>query len=326
MLQERIVKVKAPGKCILFGEHAVVYGYPAIAVAINHFSHCHIEERKVPGISLILKDYNIEYRIPQFPLDKQIVEDQFKQYEIGLSILAERYNIKIRAIQITIFSELWPSSGLGSSASAGIAFLTALSIYYGLHLSKQTISDLAFEMEKEVHGQPSGIDNTICTFGGMIFFQEGKMENLLFPQDFPLLLTYSGEPHDTKEAVSKVHQLRAEKPEFTASLFQKIGNITNSARECLKQENYDQFSDLIRINQQLLESIGVSSPKISQILTLVSDHSNYHAKLTGAGKGGCVVTLGSSLELEKLDKILETKGYPSIRTTINQNGVTQYEE
>jgi len=325
-LQKRIVKVKAPGKCILFGEHAVVYGYPAIAVAINRFSYCHIEEGKTSGISLILKDFNIEYQIPQIPLDIQIVADRFRQYEIGLSLLAERYDLKMQTLQITIFSDLWPSSGLGSSASLGIAFLAALGIYYDLPLSKQTISELAFEMEKKVHGRPSGVDNTVCTFGQMIFFQQGKYEHLPIPTKLPILLTYSGHPHDTREAVSKVHQLQTEKPEITASLFQEIGKLTNSARGWLEQENLDKVNELITQNQQLLESLGVSSAEIRQILILISGHSRCHAKLTGAGKGGCVVTLGPSLELEKLQQLLGKNGFPSIITTINQSGVIQYEK
>lgn len=325
-MHERIVKVKAPGKCILFGEHAVVYGYPAIAVAINRFSYCHIEEGKKLGISLILKDFNIEYQIPQIPLVKQIVADRFKQYEIGLSALAERYNLKMKTLQITIFSDFWPSSGLGSSASSGIAFLAALGIYYDLSLSKQTISELAFEMEKKVHGQPSGVDNTVCTFGQMIFFQQGKYKLLPVPTKLPILLTYSGHPHDTREAVSKVHQLQTEKPEFTAKLFQEIGKLTTHAQGWLEQENFVKVNKLITQNQQFLESLGVSSAEIHQILKIISEHSRCHAKLTGAGKGGCVVTLGSSLELEKLQQLLGTKGFPSIITTINQSGVIQYEE
>ncbi|MHA1746534.1 MAG: mevalonate kinase [Promethearchaeota archaeon] len=325
-LHERIVKVKAPGKCILFGEHAVVYGYPAIAVAINQFSYCHIEKGKSPGISLFLKDFNIHYQIPSFSLKKQIVADQFKQYETGLNLIAERYNLTVEALKITIFSDLWTGAGLGSSASASVAFIAALNDYYELHLSKQAISDLAFEMEKEVHGHPSGIDNAICTFGQIIYFQQGKKETLQIPPNFQMLLTYSGKPHDTKKAVTEVRQLHAEKPETTALLFQNIGDVTQSARDWLKHEDLDKVGELIAKNQQLLESLKVSSPEIHQILTLVSKHSKCNAKLTGAGKGGCVVTLGSSSELEKLQTLLETQKFPSILTSINQNGVTRYEE
>ena len=177
-MHERAVKVKAPGKCILFGEHAVVYGHPAIAAAINQFSHCHIEKGKTPGISLLLKDFNIKYQISHIPLKKQVVADRFKQYETGLNLLAERYDITIKNLQITMHSDLWAGAGLGSSASAGVAFIASLGIYYNLHLSKQTISDLAFEMEKEVHGHPSGIDNAVCTFGQIIYYQQGKEETL----------------------------------------------------------------------------------------------------------------------------------------------------
>ena len=324
-MHDRVIKVKAPGKCILFGEHAVVFGYPAIAIAINQFSYCHIERGKTPGISLILKDFNIHYLIPRIPLEKQIVEDRFKQYEIGLTILTERFNVKMAALQITIFSDLWLGAGLGSSASAGVAFLTALNIFYELHLSKQIISDLAFEMEREVHGHPSGIDNTVCTFGSMIFFQQGQKESLPVPPNFPILLTYSGKPHNTKEAIAKVHLLRAKNPDSTALLFQNIGNITQTARNYLEQENITNLGKLIVQNQQALESLGVSSPEIHQILTLVSEQSDCFAKLTGAGKGGCVVTLGAASELEHLQQLLEVQGFSSIITTINQNGVNQYE-
>ena len=147
----------------------------------------------------------------------------------------------------------------------------------------------------------------------------------LLPPHFPILLTYSGKPHNTKEAVAKVHLLRAKKPESTAILLQNIGNVTRTARNYLEQENISNLGTLIVQNQQSLESLGVSSPEIRQILILISEQSECFAKLTGAGKGGCVVTLGAASELKHLQQLLEAQGFSSIITTINHNGVNQYE-
>ncbi|MHA1562242.1 MAG: mevalonate kinase family protein, partial [Promethearchaeota archaeon] len=182
----------APGKCILFGEHAVVYGYPALAIAIDIFSYCKISEREQNGIVLILKNYDYSFNFSDINDLCEQIPPKFNQIAAGLELFSKRYNILINKVEITIKSDLWPESGLGSSASSSIALLGALNEFYSLNLKKNDISSLAFEMEKKVHGNPSGIDNTTCSQGGLIFYKDHEFQRFDFLKQFKILISYTG--------------------------------------------------------------------------------------------------------------------------------------
>ena len=126
----------APGKCILFGEHAVVYGYPALAIAIDIFSSCQISEREQHGISLILKNYEHTFNFSNINDLLDNIPPKFSQIALGLKLISKKYKILIKKIEIKIQSDLWPESGLGSSASSSIALLGALNKFYNLRWLK----------------------------------------------------------------------------------------------------------------------------------------------------------------------------------------------
>ena len=169
------IEVKTPGKIILFGEHAVVYGYPAIAGAINLFSFCKIQKTKNRGIQFDLPDFNLSYN------EKSVIElsnlkDKFPQFYYGINEIAKKHNLDLNYHKITLYSEIWPGSGLGSSASISTALIIGLNKYFRLKLRKTQILDYTYSMEKFVHGQPSGIDNTICIKGGLGYFKNKKFK------------------------------------------------------------------------------------------------------------------------------------------------------
>jgi len=311
----------APGKCILFGEHAVVYGYPALAIAIDIFSSCQISESEQNGISLILKNYEHSFNFSNINDLYDNIPPKFNQIALGLKLISKKYKILIKKIEIKIQSDLWPESGLGSSASSSIALLGALNEFYNLNLNSKDISNLSYKMEKEVHGKPSGIDNTTCSQGGLIFFKNQEFQRFDFLKQFKILITYSGETHNTKEAIRNVKEFCNKEPKLSTELFNKIRKITEKGLEELKHVNLVEIGHLMNSNHQILNEIGLSTPDIEKITKISRSNNANGSKLTGAGKGGCVISIGKLNDLKNIKEKLKNLGYSSIITSINNQGV-----
>lgn len=317
----KMVLSTAPGKCILFGEHAVVYGFPAIAMAISLNSNCIIEEIEENKIELVLTNYNqsvISSDLKQFLLK---IPPQFEQIGYGLKIINSRYKTEFKKMRITISSSLFPSSGLGSSASISVALIRAISEFYDLFLEKEEISKIAYDMEKIVHGTPSGIDNTICTYGKIIFFQESKFHFIEVPNEFMILVTYTNIEHNTKKAIEELKKLKNEQQVFCDLIFERIGTYTEIAELELNNGNLIEIGNLMNSNQKLLASLNLSNEVINEILRISFENGAYGSKLTGAGLGGCVISVGDKTTLENLSSVLNNKGFKSLLSPIDKEGV-----
>ena len=312
----------APGKCILFGEHAVVHGYPALAIAIDILSYCKISESEQVGIVLILKNYDYSFNFSDINDLCNQIPPKFSQIAVCLNLISKKYNLSINNIKIEIQSDLWTESGLGSSASSSIALVGALNDYYKLNLKIKDISSLAYEMEKKVHGKPSGIDNTTCSQGGLILFKNHEFQRFDFLKQFQILIIYTGITHNTKEAITNVKEFCIKEPKLSLELFTKIRTITEKGLKELKQGNMVEIGNLMNKNHQILIKIGLSTPDIEKITQISRSNNAYGSKLTGAGKGGCVISIGKLSDLQIIQKKMKKLGYPSIITSINNKGVS----
>jgi mevalonate kinase len=317
----KLVKTSAPGKCILFGEHAVVYNHPAIAMAISLNSTCEIQEGTNDKLQIILKNYNQSFEFSNLNDLGLNFPSQYNQIRFCLVDFQENFDLNLENIKITIASSLFPNSGLGSSASIAVALVTALNEFYKLNLEREKISDIAFEMEKIVHGTPSGIDNTICTFGNMIYYEAGKFRSLIIPHELKFLVSYTNIEHNTKEAIDKIKYLKNKNPKQTELFLNKIGEITREAEKELLNGNLSRIGKLMNRNQNLLTTLKVSNKTISEITTLALRKGAFGSKLTGAGLGGCVITLGKESVLNNLSSLLKTKGFKSFIINIDREGV-----
>ncbi len=317
----KVVHASAPGKCILFGEHAVVYGYPAIAMAISLKSTCIIEELNESKIELVLKNFNQNYEFKDLNEFFINFPSKFDQIKHLFKIIHERFNTKINKIKLTLSSTLFPSSGLGSSASISVALVMAFSVYYNLNLEKSEISKIAYELEKIVHGTPSGIDNSICTFGNVIFFQEGKFHFIEVSEDFRILVTYTNMDHNTKLAIEQLRDFKKEEKKFCDFVFDRIGFYTEIAESELTTGDLNEIGNLMNINQKLLAALNLSNNTINEIVNTAIENGAYGSKLTGAGLGGCVISIGKEDVLEEISQILNSKGYKSFIANIDKEGV-----
>lgn len=288
-------------------------------MAITLRSSCNIESIN-QGIQLILHDYNSKFSYRDLNQFKKKIPNSFRQISLILEIINKKYKIDSLNIKITLSSDILPGSGLGSSASVAAALITALSSYYDLKLEKNVISNLAFKMEKITHGTPSGIDNTVCTHGNLIFFQEGQFHIINISEDFSLLITYSNIEHNTKQAVLNIKKFKEENPSLTTKIFEKIGFYAKIAEQKLVNGNLKEVGNIMNLNQNLLEQLHLSNDSISEIINIGLNNGAYGSKITGAGLGGCVITLGSDEILEDIFVLLQKRAYRSFIVKLDSGG------
>jgi mevalonate kinase len=273
----------APGKVILFGEHAVVYGRHAVVTAINR--RCYADVKKSSGfrISSPIAVTGIDYEKHPY------VSHAFRRFMEFRSI---------NGAEIEIRSEIPVSSGLGSSSAVTVAVLKALDAEFEAGLSNEDIYEIAKEVELDVQGKASGTDPFLSTYGKAWLIPERKnfkMENL------KILVVNSEQSSITSEMVLKVARLREDYPDMIDKIFDAIDLISLESIKYLERMDVNAISKLIFINQCLLRAIGVSTRKIDSLVEELSCFG-IKAKITGAGGGGCVIGVGDEESIQNVLK------------------------
>ncbi len=278
----------APGKVILFGEHAVVYGRPAIAVPVTQVGARVTVERGVDGVLIQAKDLGLSHTLGESPVDEAL-EPVASLVESTLEYLGVRCP---PPLVITITSTIPIARGLGSGAAVSTALVRGLSEHFGRELGPEEVSVLVYEAEKFHHGTPSGIDNTVISYERPIYFVRGE-----FPQIFkvgkPFLLAIgdSGVKSPTKVVVGEVRRRWEREPSRYETLFDQIGRIAERAKEEMEEGNLERLGSLMDENQALLQDLGVSSPQLDGLVKVAREAGALGGKLSGAGRGGSVIAL-----------------------------------
>ncbi len=279
----------APGKIILFGEHAVVYGEPAIAVPVSSTQAKAIVSARIQGktgeIWIEAPDISLSAPIDQLDVDHPL------RTAIQI-VIGDKDLDQVPACKIQITSEMPPSSGLGSSAAISTAIIRAFSAFLGNRLSDEQVSDLAFTVEKIHHGTPSGIDNTVISYQKPIYYRKGDpFEFLTVGEAFTILVAYSGKPGNTREAVEGVRERWEKDPDQYNRIFSRIGAISQTAKGFIEEGNPDQLGPLMDENHELLCKLGVSSAELDQLVLAAKKAGALGAKLSGGGLGGHIIAL-----------------------------------
>jgi mevalonate kinase len=306
----------SPGKIILFGEHAVVYGEPAIAIPVFSTQAKAIINARIQGrpgeIWIEAPDISLSAPIDQLELDHPL--RTAIQVVIGENDLDQ-----VPSCNILITSDMPPSSGLGSSAAISISLIRAFSAFLGKRLSEEQVSDYAYEVEKIHHGTPSGIDNTVISHQKPVYYRKGNpFEFLEIGEEFSVLIVYSGISGNTKEAVEGVRERWQKEPDLYNQIFSRIGEITQAARGIIETGSPDQLGALMTENHQLLQKIGVSSPDLDQLVLAAIEAGALGAKLSGGGLGGHIIALVKS-DADYISEELLKKGAVSTLITPVKN-------
>lgn len=316
------ITASAPGKVILFGEHAVVYGAGAIALAINIRSFAAVHT--IPEDHLLIRAQNINLS-QKIPLKWESLEQQMNQSKaLGpiLKCCLQIFEKKMptTGLMLDLWSDLPIGAGLGSSAATSVAILGALNAFFDLNLSHEIISSLAFQAERLVHGTPSGIDNTVSTHGGAIFFKKGLMKPLKLRSEIPILILNTNIERTTGFWVEQVRKSYREHSQVFANLFQSVDKISQKGRYLLERGNLRELGALMNTNQGILEAMGVSTPELSDIITGVRRLDIYGVKITGAGGGGCIIILCDPRKISDTERQLK-QIYDIQQTTLSRKGV-----
>lgn len=293
------IKQSACGKVILLGEHAVVYDQPALAIPL---SSRRVKARIEPQI--LAPTGQIWVKSPFLGLDQDSLSlPEFHPVFQSIHLTLDELQVQQRPSCILhLSSDLPVSSGLGSSASIAVAIIRSLSSFLGHPLDIEAVNRLAFECEKSVHGQPSGIDNTIVSYEKPLLFQKNKGIDFLKPStSFYFVLADSKIRKSTKETVSLLAEnLKADFNQIMSKL-EAIGEMALAGRDALIEGDHEKLARAMNQNQLILSSLDLSCPELDSLIETAIEAGALAAKLTGGGKGGHIVAL---VEEDKVSDVL----------------------
>jgi mevalonate kinase len=304
-----------PGKIILFGEHAVVYGRPAIAIPVREVTATvaitEIPHATQSDIRIVAPDIHFYMWLhaadPEHPLAK-IVHLTLNELDIE----------EPPPLNLLISSTIPVAAGLGSGAAVSVAIVRALSAHLGKPLPLTRQSNLAFEVERIYHGTPSGIDNTVVTYDRPIYFvKDSEPVFINIGSSFPFIIGDTGLASHTAFAVSQVNEAWDMDRIRYEALFDAIGMATEQARDFLEHGDITDLGPMMDHCQSLLERIGVSSPKLNELISAARRAGAGGAKLSGAGLGGNMIALVEPANAWQVEAAIQRAGATrTIRTEV----------
>ena len=301
------------GKVILFGEHFVVHGVPGIVSAIDSTTDAEVEKM---GSRIVVKDerktargYSEEKRLQQLESIERMLKAMGIDPETPFSIW--------------IGGTLPGFSGLGASAASSVAIARAITEELGMIMPDEKINEVAYEAEKAYAGNPSGIDNTAATFGGLLWFQKNMMgganiiERISIKKPVEIVIGSTGKVANTKAMVEGVAERKLANPQKYESLFKQAKALAYEGRKALEVNNLKKMGELMNENHRLLREIEVSSKELDLLVNIARKQGAFGAKLTGGGGGGCMIALTPTTELqERVASAIEKAGFEVLRTKI----------
>jgi mevalonate kinase len=300
------------GKAILFNEHFVVYGIPSIVSAIGTFTVARVEPYDKPGF--ILSDKR--------PATPKYKEDKLGQQKESFELMFKKMGVDLskKGVAITLEGNLYAASGIGASAASCVAVARALAEYYNMTFTDEQINEIAYEGEKGYHGNPSGVDNTASTYGGLIWFQRGEtnlIERIPTATPWEIVIGNTGKVANTKAAVDGVKQRREKNQKKYQDIFDRAENIAYLAKRAIQDGSFSDVGKLMNENHKLLQQIEVSSRELDFLVSIAREAGALGAKLTGGGLGGNMIALTPGKELQKkVATAIEKEGFQTVQTVI----------
>ncbi|MGQ9522563.1 MAG: mevalonate kinase [Anaerolineae bacterium] len=300
-VKETAVRASASGKVILLGEHAVVYGRPAIAVPLSGLR-----------ATAILTPHPGPFRIqaPAVGIDTPLSE-LHPDHPLARIVYLTMEHIRrpLPDALLRIVSDIPVASGLGSGAAVSTAVVRALAAWYDVPLDPPTVSGLVYEVERIYHGTPSGIDNTVIAHEQPVYFIRGRPpEPLPVGTVLHLLVADSGVPSQTREVVGDVRRRWEAEPARYEALFDRVAEEVEEARQAIARGDTRALGKRMDANHELLREIGVSAPLLDRLVEAARRAGALGAKLSGAGRGGNVVALVERSTADRVEAALRAAG------------------
>ena len=277
------------GKAILFGEHFVVYGLPALAAGISSVTTAKLTRVRSFGHTLVDKR-------PAMPGYK---EKKYDEQKASLELILKHLNIDTTKMgfQIDLDGDLVCASGIGASAASCVAIVRSLNDEFKLELTDEQVNEAAYEGEKGYHGTPSGLDNTASTYGGLVWFERDlsggppKFEKLKLGKSIHLVIASTGITASTKVVVGAVKIRKEEDPKWWDSISEEYNQLVHDGKEALIQLNLPKVGELMNKNHELLQQLTVSCEELDNLVKVARDNGAIGSKMTGTGRGGNMIAL-----------------------------------
>ncbi len=308
--EEREEMSAGHGKIILFGEHAVVYGSRAIAAPVPLAVHARVVDED-DGVWLVVPRWGVEQRLRTDP-SKQ------RSFEVPAALVLKELGLTDRSMRIEVYPELPRAMGLGGSAAVAVAIIRALDRHFELGLSDEEINALAFRSEQVAHGTPSGIDNTVATYGQPLIYRKGdppQIQALDLPEPINFVIGMTGVESLTAKMVARVRDGRERNRDVYDTVIKGIDAVTGQAIEALKRSDLGRLGELMNVCQGLLNGLQVSSWELEELIQIARENGALGAKLTGGGGGGSMIALCPDNAAEVM-RAMQEAGYQAMEVQV----------
>jgi len=279
----------APGKIILFGEHFVVYGMKAVLCSID---------KRITATSQFIDEKVIRIRSSlgesEISIDSsnnlEKVQQKFMKPFVYVAQRAIKENSSKSGIELVLDSEIPTGVGLGSSSAACVAATASVNGLF-CKLSKNDVMKIAVQAERIIFEQNSGADSSVSTFGGLVSYDlKNGFENISSRNDLRFIISNSAQVHNTQDVVRQVRNFKEKNNDLFNKLCKLEIDIVDNAMSSLRENDLNKLGSLMLQNHDLLKQIGISTEKID-LLVEEAKKTSYGAKITGAGGGGCIISL-----------------------------------
>ena len=305
-----MTKSSAPGKIILFGEHAVVYGRPSLAVPVMQVqAEVEISDSAQAGIWIHAPDVNLHAELNTLPSDHPlaaVVNNLFFLLRVS----------PFPNLAVKINSTIPVASGLGSGTAVTVALIRALASHLGASMMDEEVNAFTYEIEKLHHGTPSGIDNTVVTYAQPVYFMKDQpIEMFKVGQLFNIVIGDTGISAPTRESVGDVRKLWEADKKHWEKVFDEVGEIAFVARRVIEEGWINMLGELMDENHALLKQMTVSSPELDRLVEAAREAGALGAKLSGGGRGGNMIALVEPQTAERVSLALKEAGAKNTITT-----------
>jgi mevalonate kinase len=319
------VEASAPGKIILFGEHSVVYRGPAVVLAMDRRARVIASKREDKRIYVDAEDLGFSGYFEGGQYTPVTGRDWRGRNMSALDTAARKVMELLgvsSGVTLVVRSSIPIAVGLGSSAAVCVAATAAVGELFDGHLTREKIAELSFEGEKVIHGNPSGVDNSVATFGGVMRYEKGEpFKRLSLTEPLPFIIGNTRRKRSTRNMVERVKVLRDRNPEVIDPVIFTMAGLAQTGLDALLRNDREKLGDLMNINHGLLSAIGVSTPELDSLIHAARLSGALGAKLTGAGGGGCIIALSMPEDMGRVERGIRGRGGLSLRVNITDEGV-----